>query len=331
MALRRRRSTHASPANARHQARTPPHMPPTSALGAQPNTWSGRSTERPITIERSPEQHRAVAARPASSVLDWLTEQGGRTRTTQRALDRSPSAIHDELHRLGSVRCDHVSIRTAWNVARLETEPDLPPFGDANSQSPDYLPVVAPDTQWVTRWAARPLVRVRPLQLRAASPMGCGPSAFRQSGKHLCQVASIARRSISCIAPASARKTSSKPKIADLTPRQLAVLMAVASDEGANQTKLVNALGVDRTTLADIVRRLVRKGLLQRRRMREDARAYAVKLTDRGRRVLSTALPAARRVDERVIGALPDNRRDAFLTALASIVEKFQSLAPPKP
>ena len=120
-------------------------------------------------------------------------------------------------------------------------------------------------------------------------------------------------------------------EIADLTPRQLAVLMTVASDEGANQTKLVNALGIDRTTLGDIVRRLVRKGLLQRRRMREDARAYAVKLTDRGRRVLSTALPAARRVDERVIGALPDNRRDAFLTALASIVEKFQSLAPPKP
>ena len=40
--------------------------------------------------------------------------------------------------------------------------------------------------------------------------------------------------------------------------------MTVASDEGANQTKLVNALGVDRTTLGDIVRRLVREGPLQR-------------------------------------------------------------------
>jgi DNA-binding MarR family transcriptional regulator len=120
-------------------------------------------------------------------------------------------------------------------------------------------------------------------------------------------------------------------EISDLTPRQLAVLMTVAGDEGASQSKLVDATGVDRSTLADIVRRLVRKGLLQRRRSREDARAYAVKLTDQGRRVLSIAVPAARRVDERVLGAVADKQREAFLTALSSIVETLQSLAPVTP
>lgn len=120
-------------------------------------------------------------------------------------------------------------------------------------------------------------------------------------------------------------------EISDLTPRQLAVLMTVASDEGASQSKLVDATGVDRSTLADIVRRLVRKGLLQRRRSREDARAYAIKLTDQGRRVLSIAVPAARRVDERVLGAVADKQREAFLTALSSIVETLQSLAPVTP
>ena len=83
-------------------------------------------------------------------------------------------------------------------------------------------------------------------------------------------------------------------EISDLTPRQLAILMTVASDEGASQTKLVDATGVDRSTMADIVKRLVRKRLLQRRRTREDARAYAVKLTDEGRRVLSAASPVLR-------------------------------------
>ena len=120
-------------------------------------------------------------------------------------------------------------------------------------------------------------------------------------------------------------------EISDLTPRQLAVLMTVAKDEGASQTKLVETTGVDRSTLADIVRRLCRKGLLSRRRTREDARAYAVKLTDEGRRVLSAAVPAARRVDERVIGALPGKQREEFLTALTSIVEALQTLAPVKP
>jgi DNA-binding MarR family transcriptional regulator len=117
-------------------------------------------------------------------------------------------------------------------------------------------------------------------------------------------------------------------EMADLTPRQLAVLMTVATDEGANQTELVNATGVDRSTLADIVRRLCRKGLLQRRRRREDTRAYAVKLTDEGRRVLTAANPVARRVDERLLAALPDKQREVFLTALASIVDALQSATP---
>ena len=75
-------------------------------------------------------------------------------------------------------------------------------------------------------------------------------------------------------------------KDGDLTPRQLAVLVTVANNEGLSQTGLVDRTGIDRSTLADIVRRLQRKGLLQRRRTKEDARAYAVKLTDEGRRVL---------------------------------------------
>ena len=107
-------------------------------------------------------------------------------------------------------------------------------------------------------------------------------------------------------------------------------MMAVASDEGASQTDLVEATGIDRSTTAGIVKRLCRKRLLQRRRTREDARAYAVKLTDEGRRVLSVTGPAARRVDDRVLAALPEKQREVFLTALASIVKTLQALAPDK-
>jgi hypothetical protein len=91
----------AAPAPEQRQKTLPARTP-----SAQPKTPSARSTERPTITGRSPERHRALAARPASSVLDWLADQGGRALTTQRALaralDRSPSAIHDELHRLAA-------------------------------------------------------------------------------------------------------------------------------------------------------------------------------------------------------------------------------------
>jgi DNA-binding MarR family transcriptional regulator len=117
-------------------------------------------------------------------------------------------------------------------------------------------------------------------------------------------------------------------KEGDLTPRQLAVLMAVASNEGLSQTGLVDLTGIDRSTLADIVRRMQRKGLLQRRRTREDARAYAVKLTEDGKQVLSMAAPLAERVDQRVLRALPAESREKFLNDLHAIVEALQTLTP---
>jgi len=119
----------------------------------------------------------------------------------------------------------------------------------------------------------------------------------------------------------------SEMKDGDLTPRQLAVLVTVAHNEGLSQTGLVERTGIDRSTLADIVRRLQKKGLLQRRRTKEDARAYAVRLTDEGRRVLRTAEPLARRVDERVLDVLPGKQREQFIDELQAIVATLQKLS----
>lgn len=112
----------------------------------------------------------------------------------------------------------------------------------------------------------------------------------------------------------------------DLTPRQYAVLLTVAQNEGLNQTQLVERTGIDRSTLADIVRRMLKKGLLQRRRTRDDARAYSVKLTEQGARILKAHDPQARRVDERILASLPNAQRDRFLQDLNAIVQALTRL-----
>ena len=107
---------------------------------------------------------------------------------------------------------------------------------------------------------------------------------------------------------------------AELTPRQFAVLRAIADSEEPSQTTLVEKTGIDRSTMADIVRRLNSKGLLQRRRTRRDARMYAVRLTDRGIAALKLAEPAARSTDERILASLAPTQREAFLRSLSRIV-----------
>lgn len=107
----------------------------------------------------------------------------------------------------------------------------------------------------------------------------------------------------------------------DLTPRQYAILVTVAQNEGLSQTQLVDKTGIDRSTSADIVLRLLKKGLLQRRRTKDDARAYSVKLTDEGFRVLKSAEPMARKVDDRILAALPGQQRERFVQDLNTIVK----------
>ena len=114
----------------------------------------------------------------------------------------------------------------------------------------------------------------------------------------------------------------------DLTPRQYAVLITVSQHEGLSQTHLVEKTGIDRSTLADIVRRMLKKGLLQRRRTKEDARAYAVKLTDEGWRALKATDPVAKRVDDKILAVLPSGQRDRFVQDLNTIVKAIGKMAP---
>jgi DNA-binding MarR family transcriptional regulator len=92
----------------------------------------------------------------------------------------------------------------------------------------------------------------------------------------------------------------------DVTARQAQVLQAIAQTERANQTDIVGATGVDRSTLGNICKRLAAKGLITRRRSRQDERAILMKLTPEGEEVLkraqSAAAKVARQVRERIAG-----------------------------
>lgn len=106
----------------------------------------------------------------------------------------------------------------------------------------------------------------------------------------------------------------------ELTPRQFAILTTVAQNPDVSQTGLVEQTGVDRSTLADIVRRLVEKGLVQRKRTRSDARMYAVRLTAKGKAALAAMRPAAAKVDARILSVLRSHQREDFIDALGEIV-----------
>jgi len=105
----------------------------------------------------------------------------------------------------------------------------------------------------------------------------------------------------------------------DLTARQLTVLIAVEAHDGASQTQLVAETGIDRSTLADIVARMIQRELLVRKRTETDARANAVRLAPKGARALKGAMNALKKTEQALLKAVPAPKRAEFLKHLAAI------------
>jgi len=103
---------------------------------------------------------------------------------------------------------------------------------------------------------------------------------------------------------------------ARLTPRQFAILVTLARRPGLTQTEVVEETGIDRSTVGDMVNRLVRRGLVRRRKSGRDQRANTLLILPAGLRLLREAAPAVDRAQDRIMKPLPAAARQAFVAAL---------------
>lgn len=143
-----------------------------------------------------------------------------------------------------------------------------------------------------------------------------GPKKTASLPPYKGSVTHLIHRAEQCAGDLFARGTP----VGAVTPRQFAILDAIAENPGISQTGLVDRTGIDRSTLADIVRRMFDKGLVQRERTAADARAYAVKLTRKGAGTLKRMQPLAETVDKKMLDAVPREHREVFLSVLAQMV-----------
>ena len=85
-----------------------------------------------------------------------------------------------------------------------------------------------------------------------------------------------------------------------VTPRQYVVMAVLECRADTSQTDIVRTTGIDRSTVADLVKRLVAAGYVQRERSEDDARAYVVRLTNTGQEVLDASRGTAALTNERL-------------------------------
>jgi DNA-binding MarR family transcriptional regulator len=106
----------------------------------------------------------------------------------------------------------------------------------------------------------------------------------------------------------------------DITSVQFGVLNVLRSRPGASQRELCDELDLDRSTIADIVSRLQRRGLLHRVRDGADKRRNVLDLTAQGRAEFDALVPGVRRVDAELTGSLAPAQQDDLRRLLVALL-----------
>jgi DNA-binding MarR family transcriptional regulator len=105
-------------------------------------------------------------------------------------------------------------------------------------------------------------------------------------------------------------------------PGRFATLTLIGRNPGISQTELSHANGRDKSSLTPVVEDLVRRGLVERKRLRRDRRAYRLNLTPAGRKTLALLNRCARE-HERVLDRVIGRDRTRFLVVLKKIAAEI--------
>jgi DNA-binding MarR family transcriptional regulator len=108
------------------------------------------------------------------------------------------------------------------------------------------------------------------------------------------------------------------------SPGRFATLTLIARNPGISQTELSQAAGRDKSSLTPVVEDLARRGLVERKRVRNDRRTYHLNVTPAGKRTLMQLTRCARRHERNLDGIIGMRDRKRFIQILKKIAAEIE-------
>ncbi|MEV7192924.1 MarR family transcriptional regulator [Streptomyces sp. NPDC093510] len=115
----------------------------------------------------------------------------------------------------------------------------------------------------------------------------------------------------------------------EITSPQFAVLNALAAEPGLDQRTVGERVGLDRSTIAEVVARLIRRELLDKVRDPRDARRYLLRLTDEGRRTHRGLTVRTARMNQVLLAPLSTEEQSVFLDLIQRVADAAEDLRNP--
>lgn len=113
----------------------------------------------------------------------------------------------------------------------------------------------------------------------------------------------------------------------ELTPDQFTVMRTLLEAEGITQRELAHLISSDPNTVAALVNRMEKAGLLERETHEQDRRANRLRLGRRGKAKYEKARQIAVALQSEVLSVLPETARENFLEQLEIVSEVCRKVA----
>ncbi|MFF5567033.1 MarR family winged helix-turn-helix transcriptional regulator [Streptomyces sp. NPDC012623] len=115
----------------------------------------------------------------------------------------------------------------------------------------------------------------------------------------------------------------------DITSPQYAVLNALVAEPGLDQRTVGDRVGLDRSTTAEVISRLERRGLLAKTRAPRDGRRFLLRLTDEGDRTHRRLTVRTARMNQVFLGPLSADEQRVLLDLLRRVSDAAETLRTP--
>lgn len=106
-----------------------------------------------------------------------------------------------------------------------------------------------------------------------------------------------------------------------MTPVQFGVLTALSLNPWLDQTAIGMELGLDRTTTADVLKRLEEKNLITRRMNPADRRSRQSMITEEGFQAMKSLHEGMSNAQHRLLAPLSERNQQIFMKLLSALVD----------
>lgn len=115
----------------------------------------------------------------------------------------------------------------------------------------------------------------------------------------------------------------------EITSPQFAVLNTLVAEPGLDQRTVGERVGLDRSTIAEVVSRLGRRGLLDKVRDPQDGRRFLLRLTDDGARTHRRLTVRTARMNQVFLAPLSAEERTQLLGLIQRVADAAEGLRNP--